>query len=299
MPADRTIPSVWRTGFISRSALYAMLLAIAVGMQGACLLRHRSNVSSNLKVWTNPKDGLEYVWIPAGTFHMGCVLSDPNCSGDEKPRHKVTISKGYWMSRTEVTVGAWKKYADATGKYMPKVYWKNPVSGIDYVEQWKDHPVVHVTWEEVVDYCRWAGVRLPTEAEWEYAARGGFEGRKYPWGDMISHDYANYGQDECCKGLAVGKDQWVNTSPVASFEPNGFGLYDMAGNVYEWCQDWYQSDYYRESSALDPQGPTEGFDKVLRGGDYQSGPDNMVISRRIMHGPDDWADMFGFRCVRN
>ena len=125
----------------------------------------------------------------------------------------------------------------------------------DFNPNWKEvtHPIVKVTWHEAEAYCKWAGGRLPTEAEWEYAARGGKEGLKYPWGNGVTHDDANFAG-------TGGRDNRKNTAPVESFPPNGYGLYDMAGNVWEWVADWYDEDYYEslpeDSPSLDPLGPS-------------------------------------------
>jgi len=231
-----------------------------------------------------------YAYIPAGTFQMGCVPGDGQCHGDESPRHAVTLSKGFWMKTTEVTVGEYRVFAQATGRGMP------PSPGFS---QSDDHPVVNVSWNDADAYCRWAGGRLPSEAEWEYAARGGREGEIYPWGNGITHENANYGKDECCGGLAQGRDRWVYTSPVGSFDPNGFGLYDMAGNVWEWCADWYDESYYASSPSTDPRGPSSGGFRVLRGGSWDRNPWRVRVSYRNGVGPSGRDGSLGFRCLRD
>ena len=155
----------------------------------------------------NPKDGLEYVEIPAGQFQMGCVEADNACSDNEKPAHQVAISNSFWLSRTEVTVEAYGRFID-DGGYAEKLFWQTGGHGeTDNPNDWHsqqsrpNHPVVGVSWYEAAAYCAWAGGRLPAEAEWEYAARGGQEGTKYTSGDYISEADARFDS-------AGGRDQW-------------------------------------------------------------------------------------------
>ncbi len=230
-----------------------------------------------------PRDSSDYVWIPPGSFEMGCVPSDMECVGDEKPRHRVTLTKGFWVGETEVTVGAYKRFAQSSSRAMPEV---------TAFRQDENHPMVNVRWEDATAYCRWAGGRLPREVEWEYAARGGKNGLKYPWGNTVSHDEANY------EGVQ-GKDRWEGTAPVRSFAANGFGLYDMAGNVWEWVQDWYDAGYYKSGPTTDPKGPASGEDRVLRGGSWGYGPAELGLSFRFGFGPGVRLLNTGIRCVRD
>ena len=232
-------------------------------------------------VMRNAKDALEYVYIPPGTFKMGCVPGDSGCDDDEKPRHEVTITRGFWLGKTEVTWGAYRRFfqvADAMG---------NKGSGAG-----DRHPVVNVSWNDAVAFCSWSGGRLPTEAEWEYAARGGVEGKKYPWGNSLDHEQANY------SGTG-GRDRWDRTSPVGSFAPNGYGLYDMAGNVWEWVWDWYDANYYSTASGSDPRGPSSGTRRVLRGGSWHRGPGFLRVSFRNWLDPGGGDVGSGFRCSRD
>ena len=227
-----------------------------------------------------PQDQLDYVWIPAGTFQMGATPGDPDAYDDEKPRHRVEIAKGFWMSSTAVTVTAYKRFVEATSHAMPKAPDFNP--------NWdkEDHPIVNVNWHDAKAYCEWAGGRLPTEAEWEYAARGGEEGLRYPWGNEVSSQNAKYNSKD-------------GTAPAGSYAANGFGLYNMAGNVWEWCSDWYEEDYYASSAAQDPQGPSEGARRVVRGGSWGNFvPRILRCSYRSRSEPVGRDNGIGFRCVR-
>jgi len=196
------------------------------------------------------KDNSQMALIPAGTFEMG----DSNWMERSRPVHRVELDE-FYMDLREVTNGQYRVFMEQTGHREPS-YWN------DTKYNQTNQPVVGVDWNDAVAYAKWAGKRLPTEAEWEYAARGGLVGKRYPWGDEISHDDANYSE-------TVGKDKWDRqAAPVGSFEANGYGLYDMAGNVYEWCQDWYGENYYSSSPAKNPPGPGTGSYRVLRGGSW-------------------------------
>jgi formylglycine-generating enzyme required for sulfatase activity len=242
------------------------------------------------RIRVNPKNGLEYVWIPPGSFEMGCVPSDADCYAEERPAHAVTLTRGFWMSRTEVPVYAYEQFTAETGGGMPDEPGSGAMHG--YNDGWakKNHPMVKVTWSEAAAFCRWSGGRLPTEAEWEYAARGGVDGLKYPWGNDRSHDQANYWR-------TGGQDHWKYTAPIGSFPPNAFGLHDMAGNVYEWVGDWFSEDYYRASPAADPAGPASGRLRVARGGAGFLNPAMLRISTRLRSAPDTRNVTVGVRCA--
>lgn len=179
--------------------------------------------------------GVEFVWVSGGSFLMGDVRGDG--AEDEKPPHRVRLD-GFWMGRYEVTVGQYRRFCRETGRSMPP---QPPGSG-------EDHPVVNVSWYDAMEFCRWVGRRLPTEAEWEYAARAGGRKLRYPRGEALTHDDANF------SGIG-GADRWEGPAPVGSFPPNALGLCDMDGNVREWCLDRYRKDYYRYSNSIrNPKG---------------------------------------------
>jgi serine/threonine-protein kinase len=229
--------------------------------------------AGTLKV--SPKDGLKYVWIPAGTFMMGCSPGDKECFDFEKPSHQVTIAKGFWIGQTVVTVGAYKRFVAATGRQMPDA----PTFNSGWVN---DHmPIVNVSWDEATAYCGWMGGRLPTEAEWEYAARGGSTEARYGNPDEIAwYDQNSGGQ----------------THEVAQKRANAFGLYDVLGNVWEWVNDWYDENYYQNSPSQDPSGPATGQARVLRGGSWAVDLGFVRASFRVGYYPASRGNGIGFRC---
>jgi formylglycine-generating enzyme required for sulfatase activity len=225
--------------------------------------------------------------IPAGCFGMG----DPFSEGYvvERPVHNVCIS-GFEMDIHEVTN---VEYADCVGfgGCSPPRYSFSDSRATYYGDPaYEDFAVIYVDWLQAREYCTWVGKRLPTEAEWEYAARGGLAGKRYPWGDTISGSDANY--------LDSG-DTWDNdTSPVEHYAANGYGLYDMAGNVNEWVNDWYQSGYYNVSPVNDPPGPPTGQERVHRGGSWTETTFFLRVAYRGKGSPDFESGSLGFRCAR-
>jgi iron(II)-dependent oxidoreductase len=222
-------------------------------------------------VWE--KDGSEMMRIPAGSFEMG----DHSDGLSDAPVHRVELDEFYMDSR-EVTNGQYGVFMEQTGHRKP-IYWNN--TSFNQTNQ----PVVGVDWNDAVAYAKWAGKRLPTEAEWEYAAHGGLVGKRYPGGDEISHDDANYDRK-------VGKPRVVGSYPA-----NGYGLYDMAGNVWEWCQDLYGGDYYSNSPTKNPPGSDTGKYRVLRGGDWSLNAGSLRVAPRPYRHPHLRNYLIGFRCV--
>ena len=227
--------------------------------------------------------------VASGSFWMGCNTTvDSECQSDESPYHQVTLS-GYYMDKTEVTQAEYKKCVDAGECDTPSCDW-DPTGT-------PNRPVVCVTWSQAGEYCVWAGKRLPTEAEWEKAARG-TDGRKYPWGnETATCDYAVMYDGSW--GCGTGSTWDVCGKSPAGDSP--YGLCDMAGNVYEWVSDWYDSGYYTNSQASNPTGPVSGSLRVVRGGsfDYHAGYYYYLrASFRFGDSPSDVSGNLGFRCVR-
>ena len=218
----------------------------------------------------------ELVLLPGGEFLMGC-----GSEGDHGPPHRVRLD-AFYLERCEVTNAQYLRFCRATGHRLPE-FWGR--SGFRCGPDYPDHPVVGVSWRDAADYAAWCGRRLPTEAEWEYAARGGLAGMDFPQGDSLDPSQGNYNKSG--KGGPV---------VVGSYAPNGFGLYDMQGNVVEWVADRYDADYYLASPAANPQGPEHGRFRVIRGGGWHSGAAcNKVYYRNAL--PPNWVDCnVGFRC---
>ena len=226
------------------------------------------------------KDNGKMVLIPAGSFEMGDHLDNME---NALPVHTVELD-AFYMDRYEVTVGQFKKFVRESK------YSYNRWNDVVVFSPTDDHPMSYVNWYAATAYAKWAGKRLPTEAEWEYAARGGLRGKRYPWGDDITHEDANYADMD-------GKDEWQYCAPTGSFDPNRYGLYDVAGNVWEWCADWYGEGYYISSPLKDPPGPSTGRIRVLRGGAWYYAVDALRVTYRIGRYPMVANFGCGFRCV--
>jgi formylglycine-generating enzyme required for sulfatase activity len=213
--------------------------------------------------------------IPAGAFWMGCVPGDA-CNRAELPRLQVRIDKPFDMMEREVAAGEFQAFAAATGRRMPR----QPVWYADAT-----HPVVNLTWDEAREYCEWVGGSLPTEEQWEYAARGRLEGRLFPWGDEF--------RGEANARHALPTETWRYTAPVGSFVANGFGLYDMAGNVWEWT-----ASLHRPTHDRDPA--TDGYElRTIKGGAWDSLPRRVHVSERAGLSRRGRHNLYvGFRCVR-
>jgi formylglycine-generating enzyme required for sulfatase activity len=233
-------------------------------------------------VKANPKDGLNYAWVPPGAFMMGCSPGETQCAPEETPPHSVTLTKGFWMGQLEVPVGAYKRFASDTKRNMPP----EP----SFNRGWTNDrlPMVKVTWTEAQAYCTWAAGRLPSEAEWEYAARGGTPQSLYGPLDAIAWYARNSG---------AGAVAWGAPRAGGLKQPNSFGLFDMLGNVHEWTNDWFDKDYYARSPSVDPPGPASGSHRTERGRAWPSKGEDMRVSARYGDPPDGSFYEGGFRCV--
>ncbi len=330
-------PTLWKWG-----ALVAVVIGVAVL---AFSMARSEKLVPDRKAPSSPApEGM--VWIPGGEFEMGSddrgesLCSIGGVTRDAQPIHRVYVD-GFWMDKTEVTNEQFEKFANAT-RYVtvaervptkeefPTAPPENLVSGsvvfkpTDHPIELRDHyqwgkekyPVVHIAYEDAVAYAKWAGKRLPTEAEWEFAARGGLAGKLYSWGDELKSGgkwMANIYQGQFPM-KDTGADGFAGIAPVAQFPANGYGLYDMAGNVWEWCSDWYRSDYYAQLAKAggvtrNPQGPNTPFDpaepgekkRVHRGGSFLCTDQyctRYMVGTRGKGEVTTGSNHLGFRCVK-
>jgi formylglycine-generating enzyme required for sulfatase activity len=239
---------------------------------------------------------MEMVYVPAGEFQMGAPDTDGEASDDERPQHTVHLD-GFWIDRYEVTNAQYQECVTAGACPAPLICeFGTPTYG-DGTKL--DHPVVCVSWIEAVAYCQWAGARLPTEAEWEKAARGN-HGQRYPWGDSLRATSLNLCDRNCEREHRVGEtdDGYARTAPVGHY-PEGaspYGAQDMAGNVWEWVADWYDADYYAVAIYENPSGTESGTARVSRGGSWDNDWHGVRATCRNWDPPRVRGDTIGFRC---
>ena len=280
--------------------------------------------------------GIPQARIPAGAFVMGDRTGDGRAADGERPLHEVGLT-AFEIDVHTVTNSDFARFVDATGYRTesevfgysavfhlafagddseilgrpPQTPWWLGVAGADWrhpngrqssLDDLEDHPVVQVSWNDAQAYCAWAGRRLPTEAEWERASRGGLDGARFPWGDELFVDGAwncNIWQGDF-PTLNTLEDGFLTTAPALHYEPNGYGLYQTVGNVWEWCQDWYDPAYYGRSPEESPAGPATGTQRVLRGGSFlchDSYCNRYRNSARSQNTPDSAMSNAGFRTV--
>jgi formylglycine-generating enzyme required for sulfatase activity len=275
--------------------------------------------------------GMKLILIPAGEFLMGSPDLDKDAQSDEKPQHRVRITHPFYLGATEVTVGQFRRVVDKAGyrtgaetdgkggwgwneakgqfEQSPKYTWRSPGFA-----QTDEHPVVNVSWNDAVAYCKILnedegsaqadGYRLPTEAEWEYACRAGATARYQGGDDPETLAAVGNIADGTAKAkypdwtTITARDGYVYTAPVGRFQPNGFDLYDMHGNAWEWCSDGYLADYYRQSPVDDPPGPSGATGRVIRGGSWSSRPLSVRSAYRYGHALEGRSYLVGFRLAR-
>jgi formylglycine-generating enzyme required for sulfatase activity len=277
---------------------YAVLISlVSVFLCGMLTAALPDTPATAPKTTKNLKDNAEMVWVPAGEFLMGSTDEDiqavirmhPKLKAsffvDEKPQHTVYLD-GFWIYKYEVTVAEYRAFCQATNRQMPgQPEWSG-----------ENFPVVNVTWYDAAAYAQWAGARLPTEAQWEKAARG-TDGRRFPWGNDWDVELCNNWSDTNPAGKGF---HGTCGTPVGSYpkDVSPYGAYDMAGNAWEWCADYYLKEYYTTSPMKNPTGPADGERCVLRGGSWGSSSVTLRSSCRNAEAPENtYHDDGGFRCV--
>lgn len=268
----------------------------------------------------SPLEEAPMMSLKGGAFVMGSRNAK---YADEAPARTVTVG-AFAIDVYEVTNTQFERFVNETGyitdaekkgagwayregakdwELVAGAEWRHPEGPDSHIKNRGGHPVVQVSWNDAVAYAAWAGKRLPSEAEWEYAARGGKEQKVYPWGDELNPGgkaVANFWQGVWPKrNLLI--DGFFYTAPAGSFPANGFGLHDMAGNVWEWCADWYGEDYYKSAPAVDPRGAFDGTTRAARGGSWFCSEAYCGGYRSAFRGrsPQDYSfNNVGFRCVK-
>jgi formylglycine-generating enzyme required for sulfatase activity len=294
----------WR-GFVMVLAMAAIVASSSIG--------RAMDVGDVKQAWTPEGKALaaervklpaydEMVRIPAGTFIMGSDRkSDRNAYRVELPQREVFLD-AYDIDKYEVTTVQYLKFILATNR-PPQVDWK--FDGGNFQETMAAHPIMHVTWYDADEYCRWAGKRLPTEAEWEKAARGDQDARIYPWGDeMAGLSRSNFGRSGLSGPVRDRPERLLLYPPIISvfkYENalSPYGIFQMVGNVAEWVADWYDKDYYKSAPDRNPKGPEKGSHKGFRGGGWIDSTPTVRVSQRNGTDPKTSMNWLGFRCARD
>lgn len=280
----------------------------------------------------------EMVALPGGQFLMGTDYPDGFAADGEEPVRAVSLH-AFSIDRYPVTNDLFQQFVRETGyrteaeifgwsfvfwAHIPAnrfheivqervaqapwwckvagAMWNSPEGPGSDVKTRANHPVVHVSWNDCVAYARWAGKRLPTEAEWEYASRGGLEQKLYPWGDRLrpgGKHHCNIWQGQF-PNIDTAEDGYSGTCPVDAFPPNGFGIYSVTGNTWEWCSDWFDAAYHKTADGDDPQGPPNGTSRVMKGGSFlchKSYCNRYRVAARTSNTPDSSSSNIGFRCA--
>jgi len=296
------------------SALLLFLVLVSAGTSCDCKGARKPVVAGGGATGTT---GM--IWVPAGSFMMGAPDSDKEARPCERPMHKVELS-GFYMDRHEVTVAQYKEAVEAGAVEAPKCTARNKAEE-DLCNKLRadrmDHPVNGVSWFDATDYCKWRGKRLPTAAEFEYAWRAGDEKLVYPWGikrdpkvklgNIVGQESKKLFPD--WEHIAGYNDGYIGTAPVGSFPANAWGFHDLLGNEWEWCSDWFGSDYYTAETVKDPKGPAKGTPmpshkgipkkphRVMRGGGFHCEQEELRITERHHKAPDDSSFYIGLRCA--
>ncbi|MBD3182766.1 SUMF1/EgtB/PvdO family nonheme iron enzyme [Candidatus Poribacteria bacterium] len=294
---------------MKKQAIIKLSVLIIIGIFIAVVALIYSNTKKDLPGEIIGKDNAPMVLIPAGEFQMGT-----NDGLDkEKPAHTVYLD-AFYMDRYEVTNGQYRRFVQETGHREPIGMGVIRGKYQDELKLWlyeefsgDDQPVVCISWEDAKAYAEWAGKRLPTEAEWEKASRGGLIGKIYPWGDdwpppAGSGNFAGESDKKVYPrfvSIPNYNDGYAHTAPKGSFKPNAYGLYDMAGNVREWCADWYDREYYTKSPKQNPKGPDSGLVRVTRGSWFDNSAPRYLRNtyRRFCAPTASGFKELGFRCA--
>lgn len=293
-----------------RELVMGLVMAAVLGVGS---LGHALDVGDEKQEWTPEGKKLaaervklpaydEMVRIPAGPFTMGSDKKvDRNAYLVEFPQRKVYLD-AYDIDKYEVTTVQYLKFVLATNR-SPQVDWK--FDGGNFQETMVAHPIMHVTWYEADEYCRWAGKRLPTEAEWEKAARGDADARIYPWGnEMAGLSRANYGRSGLSGPVRDRPERLLLYPPIISVHKydnavSPYGIFQMVGNVAEWVADWYDKEYYKTAADRNPKGPDKGTQKAFRGGGWIDSTPSVRVSQRNGTDPKTSMNWLGFRCARD